>query len=333
MRAITFLTLGAAVLAACATNDAGPGAMQDTLRIQIAGTFEKDRAAILAMAGTYKVSFDFIETAALTSGYELKDRKVSGGYEIVKVIEDRGDFISLQHILYVGGEDKFPLKHWRQDWQFEPDRVLTFIGGNAWTTTEVPTDVRAGAWSQEVYQVDDSPRYGAVARWTYDNGIPAWQPPAAWRPLPRRDMTTREDYHVIDAVNRHAITPNGWVHEQDNTKLVLSGQEPQALVREIAINTYLRTDEVTAEEVNASWDATAEYWAGIRQSWENFEEAGDAFAFTVKGEAGAIYGPLLGLAAKVEEGELSTEEALTEAREVIGDHTTLTVPPLQERLR
>ena len=44
-----------------------------------AANFKKDRQAILAMAGNYHVTFDFIETVAFEEGYELKDRKLSGG--------------------------------------------------------------------------------------------------------------------------------------------------------------------------------------------------------------------------------------------------------------
>jgi len=39
--------------------------------------FQADRDAILAMAGDYKVAFDFRETVPLTEGYELKDDKLS----------------------------------------------------------------------------------------------------------------------------------------------------------------------------------------------------------------------------------------------------------------
>ena len=161
--------------------------------------------------------FPFVE------GYELKEPKLSGGFEVVLVVEDRGDFISLQHILVGGGENGIPIKHWRQDWQYEPERVLVFVGGNAWEWRDVSPAKRAGRWSQTVYQVDDAPRYAAVGDWSYDDGIAEWTPPSEWRPLPRRDMTTRDDYHAIDAVNRHALTPTGWVHEQDNSKLILTG--------------------------------------------------------------------------------------------------------------
>lgn len=334
MKKMLLLVLAPAALAACTTVPTITEADRPTTSsAPDISQYERDRQAILAMAGTYRVTFDFIETASLSEGYEIKDRKLSGALEIVKVIEDTGDFISLQHTLYVGGADKFPLKHWRQDWQYQPETVLTFIGGNAWTVTDVSKTEARGAWSQQVYQVDDSPRYGAVARWSYDYGTPAWQPAKAWRPLPRRDMTTRDDYHAVDAVNRHVITPTGWIHEQDNTKVVLTSGEPQALVREIAINTYAHTDEVTTDAIDAQWEATADYWAGIRETWENFEDAGEPFALTLKGEPEDLYMPILGFAAAVEEGEMTTEEALSEAREVIGTFTTLNLPPLTKRLR
>ena len=229
--------VAAAVLAACATLGAPAMPSAD------AATFEQDRKAILAMAGDYHVTFDFRETVALAPGYELKKPKVSGAEEIVRVVEDRGDFISLQQILVMKmGDDTYVTKHWRQDWQYQPESVLVFIGGNAWETRPVSAAERKGKWAQTVYQVEDSPRYGAVGAWTHDNGVSQWTPPAEMRPLPRRDMTTRDDYDAVLAVNRHTITPFGWVQEEENSKLVLRGDH-HVLVREIGVNSYKRADQ------------------------------------------------------------------------------------------
>ncbi|MEE4350120.1 MAG: DUF6607 family protein [Pacificimonas sp.] len=294
--------------------------------------FERDREAILAMAGNYRVTFDFRETAAFTEGYELKDPYRSGGHEIVRVIEDRGDFISLQHILVVGGDQKFPIKHWRQDWRYEPEEVLVFIGGNAWERRAVSEEERHGRWSQTVYQVDDAPRYGAVGAWSHDNGLSEWQPPAEWRPLPRRDMTTRDDYHAMDAVNRHALTPTGWVHEQDNAKVVLDGT-PHVLTREIGVNTYQRYDGFETSVGDDYWNATKDYWAGVRAIWDERIAAAPRLALTEKGEAEGLYMSLLGLGTAVEEGTETVEDAVAEARTVIETMTTLDLPPLASRLR
>ncbi|RIJ26020.1 hypothetical protein D1224_02580 [Henriciella barbarensis] len=298
-----------------------------------AAAFERDRQSILAMTGDYKVTFDFIETVPFLKDYELKERKLSGGNEIVRVIEDTGDFISLQHILVVGPEDApIVVKHWRQDWQYEPQRVLVFIGGNAWEWRDVPASERAGAWSQTVYQVDDAPRYGAVGDWIYEDGIAEWTPPAEWRPLPRRDMTTRDDYHAVDAVNRHTITPNGWVHEQDNSKLILT-EEPQALVREIGVNTYRRNSDFDVAVGDSYWAATEDYWAGVRDEWAEIEAEYPRFAITIKGETEALYNPLLGLANEVQAGERDTASAVTEARSVIRSFVTPDISALADRLR
>ncbi|MBV7255520.1 hypothetical protein KCG44_01835 [Pacificimonas sp. WHA3] len=297
-----------------------------------ASKFEQDRAAILAMAGNFKVDFDFRETVAFTPGYEPRAPYHSGGHEIVRVIEDRGDFISLQHILVVGGEQKFPVKHWRQDWQYQPERVLVFIGGNAWRQRPVAADDRTGSWSQTVYQVDDAPRYGAVGTWSHANGVSEWVPPSEWRPLPRRDMTKREDYHVMAAMNRHAITPAGWVHEQDNVKLALGG-EPHVLVREIGVNTYVRSEDFPVEIGDDYWRKTADFWAGVRGIWGAMEARGAPFALTQKGEPERLYTDLLGLAGDVADGKTSAADALARAKGVIARETTTDLPPLARRLR
>nr|WP_070958431.1 DUF6607 family protein [Hyphomonas sp. Mor2] len=295
--------------------------------------FEQDRQSILAMAGDYKVTFDFTETISFVEGYDLKSPKLSGGHESVRVIEDRGDFISLQHLLVVGPDDApFVVKHWRQDWQYEPARVLTFIGGNAWEWRDVPASERAGTWSQTVYQVDDAPRYGAVAKWTYEDGLAEWTPAQAWRPLPRRDMTTRDDYHAVDAVNRHVITPWGWVHEQDNSKLMLNAG-PQVLVREVGVNTYKAYSDYPVSAAEDYWSGTAEFWAGVRTEWARIADENDQFAITIKGETEDLYMPLLDLARAVKDGEKPLDPALNEARDVINSFVTADIGTLTDRLR
>ncbi|MEM1035875.1 MAG: DUF6607 family protein [Pseudomonadota bacterium] len=320
-----------AVLPACSPSSDVADARQ-TIEVTEAD-YERDRASILAMAGNYRVRFDFIETVPFSDDYRLKDPKVSGGYEMVRVLDDTGDFISLQHTLVVGPEDSpFVIKHWRQDWQYEPGRVLMFLGGNAWGWEEVSKADRSGAWSQTVYQVDDGPRYGAVGRWTYQDGLAEWTPPREWRPLPRRDMTTRDDYHAVNAVNRHVITPWGWVHEQDNTKLILSNT-PTPLVRETGVNTYQRFDDFPYDKGEAYWTATDDYWRSVREEWARVADESETFAITVKGETEAVYMPLLQLADSIQTGEVSTEDALTQARSVISTHVTSDIGDLQSRLR
>ena len=335
----------AAVLATgCATQPSGQAAGPDvTSSLQPASARsgallaeaekkEQDRAAILAMAGDYKVSFDFTETVPFVAGYELKEPKLSGGHEVVRVIRNDENFISLQHILVVGGEQKFPIKHWRQDWVYEPASIPEYAGGNAWQKRTFSAAERAGKWAQLVYQVDDGPRYGALAEWQHENGVSSWTSPPNMRPLPRRDATTRDDYDAILATNRHAITPDGWVHEQDNSKLILRNGAPQILVREVGVNTYDRDGSFDTAVAEDYWAATADYWAIVRNAWTALEQDHDAFGLTVQGEPEALYMPLLDLAGEVEAGSLTAEQAGLRAVALIDEYTTTQIGTVEERL-
>ncbi|NJO13381.1 MAG: hypothetical protein HC872_07890 [Gammaproteobacteria bacterium] len=61
--------------------------------------FERDRRAILAMAGTYRVTFDFLEVTPFGAQDGAKAPYQSWGTEKVYVDSDKGEFISLVHIL------------------------------------------------------------------------------------------------------------------------------------------------------------------------------------------------------------------------------------------
>jgi hypothetical protein len=230
-----------------------------------AGDFEHDRLAIRAMAGTYAVEFNFVETVALARGYEVKPPKRSGATELVLVIEDSPRRIELQHVL-VMGDPATVVKHWRQRWQYEDTDLLEFQGHSTWGhRTLTPREVK-GTWTQSVYEVDDAPRYEGVGRWVHNGDSSAWESNETWRPLPRREYTTRADYQVLLGRNRHTVTPAGWVHEQDNAKLRLDPSR-EVLVREAGLNRYTRIEkDLSAGE--AYWRETEAYWRDVRAAWD-----------------------------------------------------------------
>ena len=304
-------------LAACQV--AGPAA--ETIEQPLAGAavsqekLAADRAAIKAMAGDYRVTFDFTEKVAFAPGYTLKEPKLSKAREVVRIIEESDDFISMQHILVVGEGEGFPVKHWRQDWAYQPQTMLSYEGANAWGVQQIAAGDRSGAWVQTVYQVDDAPRYAGIGTWVHENGASIWEAAPSLRPLPRRDATTRDDYDVIRAVNRHAITPTGWVHEQDNAKIVTRGAEPLLLVHEVGVNTYTKASDYPVETATSYWADTEDYWAAIRREWTALEQ-GDSrfFALTVAGEPEEVYLPILSIATEYREKKLTLEKAISEAK-------------------
>jgi hypothetical protein len=265
--------------------------------------FECDRKSILAMAGEFRVHFAFDETAALAPGYAPHARQRSGGTELVEVIADDGRHISLQHILVLG-EDHAVVKHWRQDWQYEPRHVLRFRGNGVFETESVAAGVAKGAWSQTVYDVDDAPRYGGVGRWTHDEGLDAWTSDRTWRPLPRREYTKRSDYQALEVVNRHTLTPGGWVHEQDNTKLAIAVDgTATAIAREIGVNSYTRIADYDFGAGRAYWEKTRAFWADVRARWERIADAHGRFATSPEPNGEPRIDELFALAERVEKGE------------------------------
>lgn len=308
------------MLTACATTSDMP-AIADRSEAD----FQRDREAILAMQGEYAVTFEFIETVAIAPGYELVEPKHTPAREVVVVVEDTGDYIMLQHLLVVGSEDNpFIVKHWRQDWRYEPDTVLAFQGHDEWTVEAVSPADGVGAWSQTVYQVDDSPRYAAVAAWDHAPEASTWEPPVSWRPLPRRDDTTRDDYDTIAAVNRHTVTGWGWIHEQDNSKIALRDGAEREIVREQGVNTYTRTELASAQAAYDYWDATAEYWALVRGYFDALEaeDAGYRFHIDDDAEGTLLYGPVLDAGQRILFGIADTETAWEEAQVVLNSQVS-----------
>lgn len=323
------LTLTAAALALLA---AAPVMAQDVASARPeaaqAQRFEQDRQSILAQAGQYRVRFDMRENVSFRPGYEPMEEKLSAGDEIVRVVYDDGDRISLQHILVMGDDagNSFVIKHWRQDWVWQPEKVLTYAGPNHWTLTPVSADERRGAWSQTVWQTDDSPRYGGVGRWSYDNGIAQWTSAATWRPLARRDAVRDPIYDRYLGINRHALTPEGWVHLQDNMKMGPAegddAGEVTAIVQEDVINTYRTVDNYNPGPGDAYWAATKDYWANVRAAWDERAETNGGIYLEEEANRGAVTGkPLMDWADEIQAGTLTTEEASRRAVELIGQAT------------
>ncbi|MCW3837173.1 DUF6607 family protein [Sphingomonas canadensis] len=300
---------------------AAPAAAQAPAR-QTA-SFETDRAGILAMAGNYKVRFDMQEATAWRGDYTPIDRKISGGYESVRVIEDSGRRIVLQHLLVVTIDGAaHVIKHWRQDWEYEPARVLGYDGQGAWTWKDVPEAQRKGAWSQTVWQVDDSPRYAGWGIWETVGGVRRWRSSWTWRPLARRDAVRGPVYDRYLSINRHQPTPTGWVHWQDNTKMGLFAGKLEPVVQEYVLNTYTRFDGYEVKAADDYWAATKGYWAAVRAEWDRVGAAKKGIRVAEEAQAGTVISArLLELADAVQAGKTAEAAAIAEARKLIDGAT------------
>lgn len=272
-------------------------------------SFARDRAAILAMAGAFEVEFNFTETVALAEGYELKKPYKSKAKELVKVAEDTGKAITLQHLLVVNGEDgPEVIKHWAQIWKYEDPRTLNYEGGKTWLPVDHNEEETKGIWTQFVTQTDDSPRYKAQGRWNHQGNTSTWTSKLSTRPLPRRDYSKRSDYDLLVVVNHHIITPNGWVHQQDNRKLVSREGKRQFLCVEAGLNHYRRIIDDTGKEgfalAEEQWEKTHGFWKVVRGSWDSVVSTSEKpIRYANRIGVNRLMSEINSMARKVEKGE------------------------------
>ncbi len=240
-----------------------------------ASGYETDRTAILRMAGDFRITFQFFETATVKPDYELRPPFRQEAMESVRVVVDQPGRIVLQHLL-ITGEDEV-IKHWRQDWRYEDRTLFEFDGDHRWMPRTLTETEAKGAWSQRVTSVDDSPRYEGFGKWTHHGNLSSWTSNPTRRPLPRREIKTRDDYDVLIGVNRHTITADGWVHEQDNYKQVDAAGEPVVLCREAGFNRYQSASSEDFQKAEAYWSQVAPWWDLVNAAWDELDAQGRGF--------------------------------------------------------
>jgi hypothetical protein len=274
-------TKGAPVSLATAPSDAWKALQADDI-----SSLERDRRAIRAMAGTYRVTFDFLEVVP----FDVQSKPVapyqSWGTEKIYVDRDEENFISLVHILEMrfvqeDGSLSEPMvtKHWRQDWEYQPTHIVEHTGRDQWRRRNLDAKETRGAWVQTVYQVDESPRYASLGRWDHTDSYSTWISGETWRPLPRREWSVRDDYQALIGTNRHTILPTGWVQEENNLKAVLTDARQLAADQPFRAREYgvARYEAITGMKFDAADDyyrKTRAFWNEVRDAWT------EAFAAT-----------------------------------------------------
>jgi hypothetical protein len=231
----------------------------------------KDQNAIKEMCGCFEVTFNFSETFNYSkdSTYKPSKTKIDKGLEWAGLVEDEKNKISIQHILQVGNPAKpMIIKHWRQDWLFQNSDFYNFNGDNNWIFEQREKKDVKKQWTQKVYQVDDSPRYEGSGTWVHVDGKSYWENTTT-APLPRREYTKRSDYNITLRGNRHEITKYGWVHDQDNSKVIREiGKEDFVLANEKGYNTYVKVDDSRCKAASDWWKANNNKWQFVRNKWD-----------------------------------------------------------------
>lgn len=231
---------------------------------------DSDKQAIKDMCGCFSVTFKYTETFAPEVDYEKAYDYNAEALEWAQVIEEDDNTISIQHLLVL--HDTMVIKHWRQDWLYENQDLFVYDKDNHWKYKKLDEASVKGQWTQKVYQVDDSPRYSGSATWIHNDGKHYWENTSD-SPLPRREFSKRSDYNLFRRGNRHEITSTGWIHEQDNDKIIRqTGKEDVLLVQEKGYNVYTKVDNSLCKAATTWWKNNKDFWANTRAEWNKIFE-------------------------------------------------------------
>jgi len=242
----------------------------------------QEQQAIKQLCGCFAVTFNYAETftndTTKTMASHLMDTNAVLEYEFP--IEETPKKVVIQHILIVPGGPM--IKHWREEWAYEQTTLWQYDKDKEWVKTTLSPDEVKGKWTQSIWEVSDAPRYQGVSDWVSTNHELFWLNTTD-APLPRREYTIRDDYNVLNRTNRIIVSDKGYMHEQDNKKIIRrAGQPDSILTYEKGYNKYVRMSDSKCEGARAFWTKDkAEFWADVRAVWA--EKMDKANRIKVKG--------------------------------------------------
>ncbi|MGB0453703.1 MAG: DUF6607 family protein [Bacteriovoracaceae bacterium] len=246
---------------------------------------EKDRRAILSLAGEFQTKFEFLETFTIDPNKKKDPPYSSWGTELVKIIKNEKNFISLQHIMVMEfinpktkkKEGPFVMKHWRQDWIWQGQNQLVYQGEGKFKLIQNSKKEMKGKWLWNVYQVDDSPRYSGTGSWDHRKALSIFTTHEMNRPLPRRERTLRSDYQILKGTEQLIVTPLAWYHEQKSFK-----KADAILSREVGHNSYRRIQNYPFQLGYDYWEKTQHYWQDVQNVWSKTIKSKKAFTLKSK---------------------------------------------------
>lgn len=258
------------------------------------------------LCGCFEVEFKYAETFSPDPKYKYHDREeISAGLELILPIETSDKRIVMQHLLVV--TDSMIIKHWRDDWTYENPVRYKYTGNKTWVKeTLAPAQVK-GKWTQSVWEVSDEPRYQGSSDWISLDGKPTWVNTTD-APLPRREYSVRSDYNILQRTNKIMITKDGWIHEQDNKKIIREGNADKLLVEEKGFNTYKRVEDSKCAAAKVYWEKNKAYWAKVRAVWDDYLATHSTIQLKTKVEGKVLNEYLFALAKDYATGKITAAD-------------------------
>ena len=239
------------------------------------------------ICGCFDVTFKYAETFSPDKNYKYHEREeINGGKELAFPVEINDKKISIQHLLIV--TDSMIVKHWREEWTYENPIIWKYTDTKTWVKQTLKQDEVKGKWTQTVWEVSDEPRYQGYGQFAKVNGEVIWQSKTD-APLPRREYTVRNDYNILNRTNRLHITDSGYVHEQDNKKIIRKDGNDKLLVEEKGINSYKRIANNECNAAKIYWDKNNAYWLKVKTIWASYLNTHNSIQLNIKVEGKVLH--------------------------------------------
>lgn len=233
----------------------------------IAGAQGTGKPNVDKLCGCYSVNFRYAETFSPDENYKFHDREDMNAMELALPMENTDKKLVIQHLLVIA--DTMVIKHWREEWTYENPTLYEYKGGKNWEKETLASNDVKGKWTQTVWEVNDEPRYQGISAWINNDNKTYWESTVD-APLPRREYTTRNDYNILKRRNRILLTKDGYLHEQDNEKILRENGKDKLIVLEKGYNTYYKADESECEVARNWWKNNSSFWTVVKNEWENY---------------------------------------------------------------
>lgn len=255
------------------------------------------------LCGCFEVSFKYAETFAPSTDYKFHEREEIGGTaELALPIEVSDKKIVIQHLLVVG--NNMVVKHWREEWSYENPEIWKYKGDRTWVKETLTAEQVKGKWTQTVWEVADEPRYQGYSQFVNLDGKIVWQNTTD-APLPRREYSVRNDYNILKRTNRLNITDSGYLHEQDNQKIIRSNGTDKLLVEEKGHNIYKRIAESECAAAKEYWEKNEVYWGKVRKVWADYISSVNTISLKTKIDGKMLHENLNNLAKDYISGKIA----------------------------
>jgi hypothetical protein len=268
------------------------------------------RQIVDKLCGCFEVDFKYAETFSPDPDYKFHNRDETGGTaELALPIEISDKKVVIQHLLIVGPNTV--VKHWREEWTYENPVIWRYKGDRTWVKETLPAAQVKGKWTQTVWEVADEPRYQGFSQFVNLDGKIIWQNTTD-APLPRREYSVRSDYNILKRTNRMNITDSGYLHEQDNQKIIRANGTDKLLVEEKGLNTYKRIADKECAAAKEYWEKNSTYWGRVRKIWGDYINTHDTVSLKNKIDNKFLHEYLINLskdylAKKISEGEIDSK--------------------------